>query len=1080
MPAVALTDHGMAGGLLQLKKECEKNNISWIPGFEAYVAPTDHTLKEKSEGHSKVFYHLTVLAKNYTGLQNLFTLCSLGWTEGYYYRARISDSLLQQYREGLIILSGCAASRLSTYILEDKFTEAKQHIEFMRETFKDDFYIEVQNHGLDFQIPINAGAIALAEKYNIPIVATQDSHYQDPEDAELHNHICKLAAGDLEFDSDQNWFKSRAEMEKMFVGQEDYLDQTLEIANKINVEWDYSRTIWPVYPLPEGRTAEQELRDLSKKGLHKLFLEPTQKYKDRLEEELEVITKMGFSSYFLIVADFANWCRGQGMATSPGRGSAAGSLCCYCIGITEVDPIKYNLLFSRFLNESRISLPDVDYDVDRDRRGELIDYVSNKYGRDKISQIGTYGEFKPRGSLRDFARTCGYDVSVGNRLADLVPADIAGKQLKFQEVLETEPKLKDAEEQDVIRLASKAEGIKKQAGVHAAGVLIADTPINRLLPLFLGKHGEIASQFDMHDVEEIGLVKFDFLGLKNLTIIGETIRLIKENQNIDIDIYKLKDGDKDTYKLFHHGDLDGIFQFETSAGFKELCMDVQPKSIEDLSVITSIFRPGPLDSGLKETYVKRRRGEKFKYDFNQLEPVLSNTFGCLIYQEQIMKACTDIAGYTLPEADNMRRIVGKKKRKEMADEREKFIKGCITFSKINKQIATELFDAIEKFALYGFNKSHGISYSFISYRTAWLKAHYPLEFYTALLNCSLDDTDDLVKYTYSAREREIPLLAPDVNTSGSKFKLDNGAIIFGFSAIKGLGVKACEHLLKVRPKEGFENISELVKAKVNKRTITALAECGALESISNLSRNQIVEHIPDLIEYHKKLDNWKEMKLKREIRDKEIAEAVKKGIKPPRKLSKLKDKPILKELEEAKILTKRERLAMEKKTLGIYLTGHPLDEYSKVLEMAKYTINDIKQGKVENNSIVKIPIVILSVTKKLSKKKQSYGITTIEDHTGRLEATIFSRAWKKLNNILEEEGVYIITGRVNTKLQDDGPPIINISINDAIPVEPTKELTNISIKLKDGTVVNFLPNKESNTSKWQEALAYVKNMQRMM
>lgn len=1079
MPAVALTDHGMAGGLLQLKKECEKVDIKPIYGFEAYVAPESRHTKEKIDNHTKTSYHLTVLAKSKIGLENLFILCSKAWLEGYYYKPRIDEELLKEHHEGLIVLSGCSSSRLCNYIKEEKYDEAIQHIKFMKELFKDDFYIEVQNHNLDWQVPLNTVLITLANGKDIPIVSTQDSHYQEREDSELHGHICKLAAGDLEFDSDHSWFKSRSEMEDMFSEEEHiFLDNTISVAEKCNCEWEYGKTIWPAYPLA-NKTPVEELKDLAKAGLIKRLEEPSEEYTERLNYELGLIEQMGFPPYFLIVADFINWAKENDIPVGPGRGSAAGSLVCYCIGITEVDPLKYGLLFERFINPSRISLPDIDVDLCKVKRDQVIQYVAKKYGEDRISQIGTYAVFKPRGSLRAFARTCGYEVSVGNKLAGMVPADIAGKQLKFKKVIAAEPKLLEVEEKKVVDLACKAEGIHSQIGVHAAGVVIADRPINKLLPLFLGKHGEIASQFDMHDVEEIGLIKIDFLGLKNLTVIAETVDLIEKIHGEKISINKLADGDKATYKLFANGDLDGIFQFENSSGFKKLCMQVRPQNISDLSMITAMYRPGPLEIGLTDQYSARRGGQSFEYDMPELESVLKETYGILIFQEDIMRICQELAGYTMPEADNMRKIVGKKLPEKMLKEKDKFIEGCIKKS-IDKTKANKLFNDIEGFALYGFNKSHSVAYSFISYQTAWLKAHYPKEFYTALLNNSLNNPDDLVKYTYSAREREIPLLPPDVNRSDARFKLDSGQIIFGLSGVKGIGVKACEKLMGLRPEEGFTELADLVKAKIGKNIIVALAECGALEDICELSRNQIVEHVPDLIDHYKKLDNWRKMRDKRVIREQEISDAVAKGVKPPRRLPKLKDRPVLEELGEAKILTRSDRLAMEKKTLGLYLTGHPLDDYSRVLTMAKYTINDIKQGNVEDKEVVRIPVVISSVTKKFSKKKQSYGIAIIEDQTGRTDTAIFSHSWKKIKDKLEEGSVSVITGKIFKQIQDEGPPISRITIQDVSPIASSGNIGPIVVTLEDSTEVSFFPPKDPDSSRWQQAMAFVNNTKRMM
>ncbi len=701
MNAVALTDHGRCGGALKFKKSCAKAEIKPIYGFEAYVAPESRFTKSKLDGHTKTSYHLTLLAKNEAGLRNIFRLTSIGWMDGFYYKPRIDNEVLEVHKEGIVVLSGCPSGRLSQFVLDGRITEAQAHINDMRNMFGDDFYLEVQNHGFDWNDELKEAMFALSEKYNIPIVGTQDSHYQGQEDAEMHGAICKLAAGDLEFGSDQIYFKSREEMEKMFEPEEHHaLDITQEIADKCNCEWVHDQTIWPIFDLPDGKTSEQVLRELTNEGFTERFGEGTEEYRSRIEYELDLIEKMGFPTYFLVVADFINWARSQKIPVGPGRGSGAGSLVCYCMGITDVDPIRYGLYFERFLNPARVSLPDLDIDFCKERRGEVIEYVRRKYGEDKVAQIGTYAVFKPRGSLRDFSRVLGYDRSVGDQLAGMVPPDESGKSLSFDKVIEAEPKILKTKYPKVIEFARKAENLNKQAGVHAAGVIISSEELRSQVPLFCGKSDEVTAQFDMGDVEDVGLVKYDFLGLKNLTVIQETIELVKQQRGIDVDMSTIDEFDQEVFgNAFQQGKLDGIFQFETSSGFRDLCVKVHPESIEDLSTITALFRPGPLKTGLTDQYVKGRNGAAITYPTELLRPILESTYGVMTFQEQIMRICTDLAGYTLPEADNMRKIIGKKIPEKMKLEREKFVSGCIKTG-VAESVATKLFNDIEGFAKY--------------------------------------------------------------------------------------------------------------------------------------------------------------------------------------------------------------------------------------------------------------------------------------------------------------------------------------------------------------------------------------------
>ena len=1083
MNAVALTDHGRCGGLLAFKKECEKVKVKPIYGLEAYVAPQSRVLKEKIDGE-KTAYHLTLLAKTDEGLRNLFRLTSIAWQEGFYYKPRVDMEVLKKHSEGLVVLSGCGSGKLPYLLMQNRVDDAENHIKEMLSIWKENFYIEVQNHGIDWQLPLKDILFRYSEYMSVPIVATQDSHYPTRDDADLHRAICKLAAGDLEFEGNESYFKPYNDMCKMFTAQERHaIDRTQEVADKCNCNWQYGKTIWPVYDLPNEETPEQRLRSITYAGFAKKFGDGAEEYKQRIEYELEVISRMGFPTYFLVVADFINWAKGQGIAVGPGRGSGAGSLVCYCTGITDVDPIKYGLYFERFLNPSRVSLPDIDTDIDKQRRSEVTAYITEKYGSNKVAQIGTYASFKPRGSLKDFARVLGHPIQLGEELAAMVPPDVAGKSLVFDKVIEARPDILNPEYSDVVTLARAAEGLISQAGIHAAGIVISDTDITDYVPLFRGKHDEIATQFDMHDIEEVGLVKYDLLGLKNLTVIQEAIRLIKQNHGIEINISSIDESDQKVFKeIFQQGKLAGIFQFETSSGFRDLCIKVKPESIDDLSTITALFRPGPLDTGLVTQYVDRKNGASFEYLVPELEPSLKVTYGVMVFQEQIMRICTEVAGYTLAEADNMRKIIGKKLPEKMKLEREKFVGGCIE-NNISEMAATQLFDDIEGFALYSFNKSHSVAYSIVSYQTAWLKTYYKEEFYCALFNSSLRDQDDLVKYFYAAKEDGIHVQPPDVNISESKFVVNNGSIIFGLAGVKGLGEKACEQIIALRPENGFKSIDHMISCGLNKGAIKALAACGAMSEILDIPRAVLLYNIEDIMKYHEKMALWEEREKSIAQRMEEIRIAVEEGRKPPRRLPKNKDKPEPPTLMAVPDEVQQDRLVYERETLGFYLTGHPMDNYPGLMRQAKYTVQNIKEGKVKNGERIKIPVVVSSLIEKRTRKGQDMAVLTIEDQTGRIEATIFPKGWARLSGNITVDAVSIVDGTIRvTEGEEDAPPMVRIVVNDVRSVEADNiggQTNVISIDLSDGTKVEFFPTDCQNYSQYQQAIALVSNIKRM-
>ena len=765
--------------------------------------------------------------------------------------------------------------------------------------------------------------------------------------------------------------------------------------------------------------------------------------------------------------------------------SGSGSIVAYCTGITEVDPIKYGLYFERFLNPSRVSLPDFDVDFDKIRRTEVIQYLFTKYGEDKVSQIGTYSEFRPRGSLRSFARVMGEPKEVGEKLSSMIPPARQGKSLTFDESIEVSPELLTSGYDDVVRIARQAEGLKFQPGIHAAGVVIANSDISKIIPLFRGKHDEIAAQFDMHDVEEVGLVKYDFLGLKNLTVIQETIELVKKYKDIDINIATINVDDQEVYKnIFQKGKIEGIFQFENSSGFRDLCLQVKPRSIEDLSAITSLWRPGPISCGATSQYVDNRKGGNPQLLLQQLEPILERTAGVLVYQEQVMRICRDLAGYTLAEADNMRKIIGKKLLDKMKLEKEKFVGGCVS-NNINIDKAKELFDQIEGFAAYSFNLAHAIAYSIISYRTAWLKHYYPHEYYAALLNSSLKDQDDIVKYIHACREDGISIYPPDINKSEAGFGVDNKTLLFGLTGIKGIGVKAVEPVLEERRNNGyFLSLKDMSDRGVHKGIFRSFAKSGALEDILEIERDVFIENIEDVLKYYAKHKKYIERQESIKAREEEIRLTVEAGKKPPRrKPADNRGEPEYPELREAQAESP-DRLAFEKETLGFYITGHPLDKYFEYYGESKTTLAAIKSGEMSHKKKIKLPVVIYSIEEKRTKKGDNMAAIIIEDRTSRAEVMCFPRQWARFKKSIKEDAVVLLGVNIKTSLSDDEKetPIVKISfesISEIQEPEDVKMAEDITVSLKDGTQFTFVLSDNTDVNKCKEAYSIAKNLERI-
>jgi len=794
MPAVAVTDHGNMYGSFELYQKCKKEGIKPIIGEEFYVANGS-----RFDRKDKKAYHLILIAKDNTGLKNLMKLSSIAFLEGYYYKPRIDREVLEKHSEGLIALSACIQGEIPSLCLSGKREEAERSLKWYRDVFGEDFYLELQYHGLRNQEIANRHLIELGRKYDVDLVATNDAHYLTGEDWEAHDVLLCLQTGRklsdekrMRFPTREFYFKDGKQMYETFREIPEALLNTLKVAEKVNVSIEEKGYLLPEYRVPEGFTYSSYLRKLAEEGLERRFSElgirngeTKRRYRERLNHELEIIDRMGFPGYFLIVWDFVSWAKRNGIPVGPGRGSAAGSLVAYALGITNIDPIRFNLLFERFLNPERITMPDIDVDIDKERRDLVIQYVREKYGEDRVAQIVTFGTLQPKAVIRDVGRVLGIPYAEVDRIAKLVPKDAR----TIEEAIQKAPEIKELSEKEerigkLVSIASKLQGLVRQTGIHAAGVVIAPEPLTNYIPLAKSKDGDVVTQYEMGQVEKIGLLKMDFLGLKTLTIIDRTIRLIKERTGREIDIYKLPLDDGKTFELLQNGNTVGVFQLESN-GMRNLMRRLKPETFEDIVALVALYRPGPLNSGMAESYIRRKHGlEPVNYEFPELEPVLKETYGLFIYQEQIMQIASILAGYTLGEADLLRRAMGKKKREIMEEQRAVFVNRAVERGYPRDKVE-KLFDDIAKFAEYGFNKSHSAAYAFVAYITAYLKAHYIKEFMATMMSIDYDNTDEIVKLIKDCRENGIEVLPPDVNRSGPLFNIEGENIRFGLSSDLG-------------------------------------------------------------------------------------------------------------------------------------------------------------------------------------------------------------------------------------------------------------------------------------------------------
>jgi len=1010
MPALALTDHGVMYGAIQFYKEAIANKIKPIIGCEVYVAPGSR--KDKSNGKKESPSHLILLVKNKRGYQNLLQLVTKSFLEGFYYKPRIDKAILREYSEGLIGLSACLKGEIPRMILQNNLKKAEELAKTYRDIFEEDsFYLEIQNNTMPEQIKVNQELVKLGHSLNIPLVATNDVHYMNREDREAHDILlCIQTATNLDdpnrmkLSTDEFYFNTPEEMQEHFADIPEALENTVRIAEKCNLEIDFRKAHLPEFNLPKGLTDNDYLRQLCYEGAEKKFKDISSEITERLDYELEIIKKMGFSTYFLIVWDFVNYAKKHGIMVGPGRGSAAGSLVAYCLNITNVNPLDYNLLFERFLNPERISMPDFDIDFSYEGRGEVIEYVSKKYGSDKVSQIITFGTMAARAVIRDVGRALGIPYSQVDKIAKLIPMD---PKMTIDKALKMEPELKNRMENDpiikkMIEVSSKLEGLSRHASTHAAGVVLSRESLTNFVPLQLTSEGETSTQYAAEDLESLGLLKMDFLGLRTLSVITNTLIIIHKVHGKDINIDKIPLDDKKVYQLLSRGECCGLFQLESS-GMVDLVKRMKPQNIEDITALLALFRPGPLGSGMIDDFIKRKKGEvEIKYLHPKLEPILRDTYGVIVYQEQVMQIASQLAGFSLGQADILRKAMGKKKKEVMKKQHQLFLDGAIK-NGIDQKTAEEIFDLIAYFAGYGFNKSHSVSYAFVSYQTAYLKAYYPVEYMAALLTSIMQNTDKVVRYIKECQSMNINILPPDVNESLIDFTVvGEGTIRFGLAAVKNVGRAAIENIIQERTENGpFKSIFDFCKRielkTMNRRVIESLIKCGAFDSTGS-KRSQMLSVLEKAVNLGHEAQ-----------REKRNGQTNLFSLMSKEYQDNHKDHIQLPEIDE---FADKELLTMEKETLGFYLSHHPLEDYQDRLKRI-VTVNSSQISQLSDKTHLVLGGIITNIRKKTTKNGNMMAYFVLEDLEGTIDIIVFPKTYEDFKEVLLEENIVIVEGRVD-------------------------------------------------------------------
>ena len=1019
MPAIAISDHGNMFGAIEFYQKAIKAGINPIIGEEFYVAPESRFKREHVKGAGEDnAHHLLILAKDITGYKNLMKLSSIAYLEGFYYKPRIDMEVLEKYSEGLIVGSGCIAGEIPRYILRGKHKEARQLAGHYNELFgQGNFYLELQYHGIKEQKLANTELVKISSELNIPLIATNDAHYIARDDAYSHEVLLCVQTSKtmndenrMKFPTDQFYLRSLDEMRDIFGDYPEALSNTCKIAEMINLELELGKAILPNFEVPPGFDLDSYLRHLVNEGAHRIYGSDIPKpVLDRINYELSVITNMKFSGYFLIVWDFIKYARSKNIPVGPGRGSAVGSIVSYCLGITSLDPLKYNLLFERFLNPDRNEMPDMDLDFCAERREEVIDYVRQKYGEDHVSQIITINRMTTKAVVKDVARALDIPFDKANAISKLIRGETLKEAIEASPELKKEKELETEEGRNLKKLfdiSLKLEGLTRSAGKHAAGVVISKGPLTDYVPLYKDKDGNISSQYEKNTLEKAGLVKMDFLGLRNLTIIDKCIKLIKATTGDVIDIDNIPLDDKATYKLLQDVDTKGVFQLEKS-GVQNILRRCGPTEFDDIIAIEALNRPGPLESGMTDDFIARKKNSALvKYLHPSLEPVLKETLGVVAYQEQVMLISQIIGGFTLPEADMLRKAMGKKDMKIIDSLERKFLDGAEK-NKIDKRIATELYEMIKKFGEYGFNKSHSAAYAMVSYQTAYLKTHYRLQYMASLLSAVLGSQEDVVQYVNDSRDSGIKVLPPSINNSYYDFSIEGNNLRFGFGAIKGLGEKAIENIIDIRKKMGgfkslksfFENIDLSV---VNKGVLEALIKSGSFDEIHN-NRSQLFNSIDYIIDisrrYQKDIESGQG--------DLFSSDASQSG-----SMSQL-DFPSVPEWEESV------KLNFEKSILGLFVSSHPLARFEKEIKsFPSYTLSEISE--VNTSKDISVVGIISNLTIKTTKKMgNTYATALFEDLGGSVEILFFSKVLEKFNPLINSGDPVMVTGRV--EMEGDKP-----------------------------------------------------------
>ncbi len=1020
MPAVAITDHGNMFGAAEFYLQCKKADVKPLIGCELYLAP-DSRFSRDAKGISEAAYHLILLCENMQGYRNLSYLTSAGYKEGFYYRPRIDRELLSGRSEGLIALSACLKGEVAMQCGRGRMEDAVATARWYSDLFPGRYYIELQENTLPEQDQVNKRLMEVASELKLPLVATNDCHYLNREDARAHEVLLCIQTGKtmldpthMKFSADEFYFKSPEEMIAAFSYAPEAISNTLEVAERCHLELpvDGKTYHFPHFDPPEGKSHDDMLKELATEGLKErmitvlakypdMTLEQQQSYFDRLALELDCIRDMKFPAYFLIVSDFIRWAKDKGIPVGPGRGSAAGSLVAYSIKITDLDPLPYNLLFERFLNPERISMPDIDVDFCQDRRNEVIQYMVDKYGRDRVCQIITFGTMGAKAVVRDVGRALNMNYGEVDRIAKLVPDDL---KMTLSKALQLEPQLKelsnaDPQVKDLLDTALCLEGLTRHASTHAAAVVVAPEPLEEFLPVYKDqKTGSINTQYSMKYVELVGLVKFDFLGLKNLTVIENAVKLVRDGKDPQFDITTLRDDDQDSYDLISAGNTTGVFQLESS-GMKEMLIKLKPSCFEDVIAACALYRPGPLGSGMVDDFIDRKHGrKKVVFDLPQLEPILRDTYGVIVYQEQVMQIARTLSGYSLGQADLLRRAMGKKDDKEMTRQKGLFLEGAKA-NGLDLKKAEAIFDLMHKFAEYGFNKSHSAAYALIAYQTAYLKAHYPVEFMAALLTCDMDSTDKVVKNISDCRELGIDVLPPDINSSGLSFTVVGTSMRFGLGAVKNVGAGAIEAIIEARKEGPFSSLYDFCERvdlrRVNKRVVESLIKCGAFDS-TGATRSSLMEGLEAAANYGQKIQEERTSAQVSLFGTEEVARGNGSG---GMKL------PVVPEWHD------KEKLAFEKEALGFLITGHPLDRY---LDDIKRLSNSEIAGLVElqDGSEVRICGIVSAFKEITTKKGDRMGFVTIEDLTGSVEVTVFSDIYSLSTSLLKSDDPLFVTGKL--------------------------------------------------------------------